>query len=208
MAFSDKPGALPIGIQNRLISSNFKEEERLWKEVFRIAEEHNAIIVLAAGNENIMAGIDPMQRPSQAITVSAIDKKGNLFSKSSFSNYGTYSTISAPGVQIYSTYGNDSYAYLDGTSMAAPIVTGAVALLKSKDKKLSSETIKNILVSTGIPVRGNIGNMIQLGKALNALSSGQFSSGNCNNCDKIALEIDSLQKEIDKLKGKCPSRKQ
>lgn len=204
MDYTDKAASLSLGIQNGLIRNNFKEEERLWNEVFRIADQRNATIVIAAGNNNLLAGIDPMHRPSHAITVSAVDKANSPYSKSSFSNYGEFSTVSAPGVQIYSTIGDDSYRYLDGTSMASPIVTGAVALLKSKNKKLSSSMIKNILITTGIPVRGNVGNMIQLAKALNAAGTVNLKDGKCVECDKINREVDSLKREIEKRKQKCP----
>jgi hypothetical protein len=55
---------------------------------------------------------------------------------------------------------------LDGTSMAAPIVTGAVALMKSINDSLTSKQIKCILQSTGLETKGNIGRLIQIDKAL------------------------------------------
>lgn len=204
MSFTDKAIFWNARNQDRLIHNHFKEEERLWDEVFKIADGHNTTIVLAAGNENILAGIDPMHRPSQAITVSAVDRANRPYSKSPFSNYGEYSTLSAPGVQIFSTYDNNSYIYLDGTSMAAPIVAGAVALIKSINSELSTCSIKSVLVSTGIAVSGDVGNLIQLGDALRAILNGQYSGGDCNDCDKIAREIDSLQNEIEKRLIKCP----
>ena len=193
MDFTRPPTSWPADVQGELIRHHFKEEERLWKEVFRIAEEHNTTIVVAAGNEDILAGIDPLQRPPQAITVSAVNKTNKPYSKTTFSNFGSYSTLSAPGLHIYSTYGADGYKYLSGTSMAAPIVTGAVALLKSIDRKLTTQAIKNILVSTGIPISGNVGNMIQIGKAMRVAD-----------CYSIHRKIDSLKKEIESLSRKCP----
>jgi len=205
MSFLDKQ-SWPLGTQKGLIRNNFKEEERLWKEVFKLADEHNTTIVMAAGNENLLAGIDPMQRPSQAITVSAVDRGRKPYAKSSFSNYGEYSTVSAPGVNIYSTFDGGGYMNLSGTSMASPIVTGAVALLKSLDKKLTTSAIKSILVSTGIPVSGNIGNLVQLGNALKVVK-GKLPNDNADDCSKISHQIDSLQQEIDKLKIRCPQHK-
>lgn len=169
---------LPESVQKALISSRFKEEERLWRHVMRIAATHNSTIVLAAGNDNVLAGIDALQRPELFITVSATDKQNNAVAKAGFSNYGVYSTISAPGVSIYSSVGNNKYIAQDGTSMAAPIVTGAIALMKSINDKLTNKQIICALQSTGKPSNGKIGNLIQIDKALAKVKSGNFD--NCN----------------------------
>jgi subtilisin family serine protease len=156
----------PENEQQDLINNHFKEEERLWFEISRIASKHKATIVVAAGNDNVLAGIDPLQRPDNFIVVSAINKNNNAFGKSNFSNYGKYTTISAPGVGIYSCVGNDNYEIMDGTSMAAPIVTGAVALMKSINNSLTTKQIICILQGTGIETKGNIGKLIQINNAL------------------------------------------
>jgi hypothetical protein len=93
--------------------------------------------------------------------------------KAEFSNYGSYSTVSAPGVGIYSSVGKDGYQTMDGTSMAAPIVTGAVALMKSINDSITTKQIICILQSTGIETQGNIGKLIQLDKALAVVKSGE-----------------------------------
>jgi subtilisin family serine protease len=157
--------------QRDLIYNHFKEEERIWREVMRIADEHNATVVVAAGNDNVLTGIEALQRPDSFITVSATDQNRNGLGKAEFSNYGGYSKVSAPGVGIYSTIGADSYKIMDGTSMAAPIVSGAVALMKSINGNLTTKQILCILENTGIPAQGSIGNFIQLDKALQEVSS-------------------------------------
>jgi len=164
---------LPESAQQDLIQNHFKEEERLWREIMRIAISHNATIVVAAGNDNVLAGIDALQRPEQFITVSAIDKNNQIFTKANFSNYGSYSTIAAPGVGIFSSVGSDDYQIMDGTSMAAPIVSGSVALIKSINDSLTTKQIICILQSTGIPTKGSIGKLIQLDKALQKVKSGE-----------------------------------
>jgi subtilisin family serine protease len=168
-------GSLPQSVQYHLQNNYFKEEERLWKKVMDISEKHNAIIVVAAGNGNILAGINPMNRPKNFIIVSAVAKNNSSFQKTSFSNYGERSTISAPGVDIYSTIGENNYQMMTGTSMAAPIITGSVALMKSINENLTSEQIVCILQSTGIAASGNIGNVIQLHKALLMVKSGNYT---------------------------------
>ena len=159
--------------QQRLINDHFKEEERLWLHIMRIAANHNATLVVAAGNDNVLAGIDALQRPELFITVSAVDKNLQNPTKAPFSNYGTYSTISAPGVGIYGPVGRDEYTSMDGTSMAAPIVAGAVALMKSINDAITTKQIICILQSTGLQTQGDIGKLIQLDKALQLVKSGE-----------------------------------
>jgi subtilisin family serine protease len=121
----------------------------------------------------VLAGIDALQRPDNFIVVSAIDRNNNAFGKSNFSNYGKYTTISAPGVGIYSCVGSNYYEMMDGTSMAAPIVAGAVALMKSINDSLTTKQIICILQGTGIGTKGNIGRLIQLDKALQKVKTGE-----------------------------------
>ena len=158
--------------QKELIRSHFKEEERLWQEIMRIAAHHNSTIVLAAGNDNVLAGIDAIQRPELFITVSAVGKDMQQFNKALFSNYGDYSTLSAPGVGIFSSYGTDGYKSMDGTSSAAPIVSGCVALMKSIKPDITTKQIICILKETGRESHGNIGKLIQIDKALEKVKSG------------------------------------
>ena len=160
-------------VQKDLIRNHFKEEERLWRRVMRIAANHNATLVVAAGNDNVLAGIDPLQRPELFITVSATDRDNRNASKAQFSNYGTYSTVSAPGVNIYSTIGSDGYIAMDGTSMAAPIVSGTVALMKSINNAITTKQIICILQSTAMETHGNIGKLIQLDKAIQKVKAGE-----------------------------------
>ncbi len=162
----------PESVQQDMIKNHFKEEERLWNEISRIAATHRSTIVVAAGNDNVLAGIEALQRPDNIIVVSAVDKNNKALNKAGFSNYGKYSKVSAPGVDIYSSYGRDGYETLQGTSMATPIVTGAVALMKSLNDTITTKRIMCILKSTGLAVNGNVGNMIQIDKALALVKSG------------------------------------
>jgi len=159
--------------QKELINSHFKEEERLWRHLMRIAASHNSSIVIAAGNDNVLAGIDPLQRPELFITVSAVNKTNQSINKAVFSNYGQFATISAPGVSIYSCVGQNDYQIMDGTSMAAPIISGAVALMKSLNPNLTNKQIICILQNTGLKSQDNIGKLLQLDKALQKVKLGE-----------------------------------
>ena len=147
-------------------------EADVWNYVANLANERNVTIVWAAGNDNVFAAMDPSKRGDATIKVSAVDK--NL-RKADFSNYGNFpdrnieeSTISAPGVDIMGAMPYNTYNIGPGTSFAAPIVTGAVALMKSLDPTLTTTEIASILQETGKPIQGDnsIGKLIQIKDAL------------------------------------------
>lgn len=169
------PNNLSVDEQRELQQHYFQEEERLWNEVMRIANKHKTIVVFAAGNDNMLAGIEPMNRPKNFIVVSAVDKNNNSLVKAAFSNHGEFSTISAPGVGIYSAFGSNGYKTLEGTSMAAPIITGSVALMKSINKNLTASQVKCVLQSTGLPIDPKIGSLVQLDKALLKVKNNELS---------------------------------
>lgn len=168
--------AIPGNLQQELQDNHFKEEERLWNFIMKIADKHNAILVTAAGNENMLAGIDPMHRPKNFIVVSATDQTNNPIHKANFSNYGDYSTISAPGTNIFSSVGRSDYTFMSGTSMAAPIVSGTVALMKSLNNGLTASQIICVLQQTGLHLNDQIGPLVQVDKALQMVKSGAFSA--------------------------------
>ncbi|MBI4043065.1 MAG: S8 family serine peptidase, partial [Deltaproteobacteria bacterium] len=96
-------------------------------------EEAGIVNVAAAGNTATDNDESPMY-PAGYDLESIISVAATAFSDTLafFSNYGnTTVDIGAPGFRIYSTIPNDKYAYMDGTSMAAPHVSGAAALLLS-----------------------------------------------------------------------------
>jgi subtilisin family serine protease len=133
---------VPLQEQKEYINSFAKDEEEFWNDLFNYANEKNIICVLAAGNSNIMTGFDPFQRAKNTIKVGAVDKTGN---KADFSNFGVNTTIYAPGTNIFGAKPGNSYEILQGTSMATPIISGLVGLIKSKNKNLTNQKIIEIL---------------------------------------------------------------
>ena len=89
----------------------------------------NCLVVVAAGNNNSSLEFFPAAYPN-ALCVAATNSND---SKASFSNYGTYIDVCAPGNNIYSTVYDNSYTSMSGTSMASPIAAGCAAIIKSQN---------------------------------------------------------------------------
>jgi subtilisin family serine protease len=136
---------IPLQEQKEYITSSAKDEEEFWKDLFQFADEKNITCVLAAGNNNMLTGFDSFQRAKTTIKVGAIDQN---FAKAPFSNFGNATTIYAPGVSIFGAGPNNSYEYLEGTSMAAPIVSGVIGLMKSWNPDLTNQEIISHLEAT------------------------------------------------------------
>ena len=171
---------LPIQDQKYIADTQFKNEERVWKRIISVANEHNTIIVFAVGNDNILASIPPENRTNKTVNVAAVDKQ---IKETNFTNYGAGSNISAPGKGIISSVPTNEYAVFDGTSMAAPIVSGTIALMKSCKPEVSVSEVLHILQATGQRVSEYVPPMIQVDDALIALTTGvvpEMAEGNDN----------------------------
>lgn len=156
----------------------------VWDYVFQLADERNVTIVWAAGNEDIYAALDDSKRNETTVRVSAL---GPDLKKASFSNYGNLerlgthaSNISAPGEDLVGAKPYNDYTVSSGTSFSAPIVTGAIALMKSLDATLTNRQIIEILESTGRPLPSSptIGPLLQIRDALLKVKGGLVASGN------------------------------
>ena len=125
-----------------------------------------ALIFKAAGNDN-NENSDYMLDRSDVIGVAATDSNDV---KASFSTYGTFVDISAPGVDIMSTYHDknnanaDSYALESGTSMATPCTATIAALVWSHNQTLTASEVEQILYSTADDISGIAGNAAYAGK--------------------------------------------
>ena len=123
------------------------------------AVDKGVVMVIAAGNEGSGTGTTGIPASSKkVITVGASSSAGTITilddTIASFSNRGPSAfgrldpEVVAPGVSINSTYYTGGYAVLSGTSMAAPHVSGAVALLLQKNPALTPAQVRAILMHT------------------------------------------------------------
>ena len=114
-----------------------------------------ALVVVAAGNSGSNVTGSSPANCTGVVAVGSTDKLGK---RSSFSNYGSGVTISAPGSAIISTLnagtqgpGAEAYAVYDGTSMATPHVAGVAALALGVDPTLTVSALRTILTGTATP---------------------------------------------------------
>jgi thermitase len=102
------------------------------------------LVTTSAGNYGTDAGI---AATTSVIPVSATDSND---AKASWSSYGAFVAMSAPGVGIYTTTNGGGYAAVNGTSFASPVTAGVVALIMSANPKLTSSEVEKVLFSTAV----------------------------------------------------------
>ena len=112
-----------------------------YQSLFNFGHGQGITFVAAAGNDNTSQVFYPAGY-NYVISVASTTSND---SKSSFSNYGSWIDIAAPGSGIYSTIPNNTYGTQSGTSMACPLVAGLCGLLKSYNPALTPDEIENCL---------------------------------------------------------------
>lgn len=114
------------------------------QDVVKYAIDKGCLIVAAAGNSSE----DVPQYPAGFDGVLAVANVGVNDVRNSTSNYGYYVSLAAPGTNIYSTTYNNTYGSKTGTSMAAPVVSSAAALLSAYLPHFSMQQIGEQLRAT------------------------------------------------------------
>jgi len=115
--------------------ANYSQAEQ---EVIDYAWGLGVVIVAAAGNDGSSAQHYPAAY-DHVVAVGATERHNDELA--SFSNYGSSVDICAPGVRIYSTVPDSSYDVMQGTSMSAPMVAGAAALVRAHYPEASNHEI-------------------------------------------------------------------
>lgn len=100
------------------------------------------VVVVAAGNSG---GLENIAAHDALLTVAATDQNDV---RASFSSYGAYVDLSAPGVSLYTTTVGGGFANASGTSFSSPVVAATAALMLSANDKLAPADVDRILKST------------------------------------------------------------
>ena len=143
----------------------------LIEQALQYADQHGVIVVCAAGNNgtdddsSFFAPASYSSQDPNVISVAATDSNGAL---ASFSNYGTGTVqLAAPGVNVYSLTSGGSYGRLSGTSMAAPLVAGTIALVESAHPTWSMSQVIDAVLDHTTP-DPNLAGLVTTGGIVNA----------------------------------------
>ncbi|NJL12885.1 MAG: S8 family serine peptidase [Microscillaceae bacterium] len=153
-------------IINMSFGKSYSPQKTVVDEAVRYAEQKGVLLVHAAGNDAKNIDVEPNfptvvyengQRASNWIEVGASSYGEDDNFVGDFSNFGQKNVdIFAPGVEIYAPVTDYKFKYNQGTSMAAPVVAGVAALLKSYFPQLSPVEIKQILMDSARKYAGRM----------------------------------------------------
>lgn len=139
-------------------SGQYAYDQSLEESIKRMRDKYNIVTVCAGGNKGIQKNLYPADY-NASVAVTALDENGT---NAEYSDYNRSKDISAPGTNIISTYPGNNYARMSGTSMAAPVVSGAMAMLWAGDPDITVDQAIRSIKRTANPVnrsandRGNL----------------------------------------------------
>ncbi len=150
-------------IVNMSFGKQFSPEKEFVDDAVRYAAEKGVLLVHGSGND--AKNIDKVifypnntyldgTKASNFLTIGACSKTHDTDIAASFSNYGKENVdLFAPGVQIVTTDTSGTYNIFDGTSFAAPVVSGVAALILSYYPNLTPEELIDILKTTSTKIK-------------------------------------------------------
>lgn len=175
------------------------DKQRVW-EAMKYAEKKGVLMVKAAGNDNQDIAVDVAyptnfksvtdEKPfvnNMIVIGASTDNNADL--RASFSNYNRKMVdVFAPGAHIFSSVPKNKYEYLDGTSMATPMVVGAAAILKAYMPDLTPAQMIEALVNSanksagsadlGLPIDKKFADLSRAGGVIDAEKAAEYAYNN------------------------------
>lgn len=157
-------------IINMSFGKGYSPNKKLVDDAIKYAEEHDVLLVHAAGNDAENNDTDPnfpndlyaqpmkkglfgkQKNATNWMEIGALSWKSGEKRVASFSNYGKKNVdLFSPGVAIYSTIPGSKYGNAQGTSMAAPAAAGVAAILRAHYPELSAEQVREVMMKSVVP---------------------------------------------------------
>lgn len=150
---------------NMSFGKSYKWDKKAVDDAVKYAESKDVLLVHAAGNDSKdndkndnfptdkfeKAGLFAKKYASNWLEIGAASFKTGENAVAGFSNYGKKNVdVFAPGVQIYSTIPESKYGFAQGTSMAAPMVAGVAAVIRSYYPELTAAQVKKIIMDSSV----------------------------------------------------------
>ncbi len=150
---------------NMSFGKGYSWDKKAVDKAVKYAMKKDVLLVHAAGNSHQnndntdnfpndqfeKRGLFGPKKAKNWIEVGALSWKDGEDMAATFSNYGKENVdLFAPGVDIFSTFPDDEYNAISGTSMASPVVAGVAALIRSYYPELTAEQVKDVLMSNTV----------------------------------------------------------
>ncbi len=138
---------------NMSLTTNTKDWPESWDEAFTYANEHDVVVVAAAGNRG--SGTDEVGAPATipgVLVVAGVNPSGEASNDAS--SQGITLSVAAPSEELVGVSPDGSYVQWAGTSGASPIVAGVAALVRSRYPGMDAANVINRIITTATPVAG------------------------------------------------------